>query len=65
MLCHDPRISCIRWEMHETQNIALILAHLANKAGDALDWDEIAAAADDCDWPRDHKGHRVTGDWTP
>jgi hypothetical protein len=65
MLCHDPRISCIRWEMHETRNLALIMAHLFSKEGDPPDWEEVAMAADDYDWPRDDEGHLIKGSWMP
>ena len=65
MLCHDPRISNIRWELHETRNVALIMAHLSNEEGERVDWDEVAAAADDCDWPRDSEGCRIQGGWKP
>jgi hypothetical protein len=65
MLCHDPRISNIRWEFHQTRNVALIMAHLSSKSGDWVDWDEVAAAADDCDWPRDGAGRAIKGAWKP
>jgi len=65
MLCHDPRISNIRWELYETKNVALIMAHHADNAGETIDWDEVAIAADDCDWPRDSQGRLVTGSWGP
>jgi len=65
MLCHDPRISNIRWELHETRNVALIMAHLSNESGEWVDWDEVALAADNCDWPRDSEGHPTRGSWTP
>jgi len=65
MLCHDPRISNIRWELHETKNIALITAHLSDQGGALIDWDEVAIAADDCDWPRDSEGRLVRGSWAP
>jgi hypothetical protein len=65
MLCHDPRISNIRWEFHETRNAVLIMAHLSDKSGDWVDWEEIAVAADDCDWPRDGAGRAIKGTWKP
>ncbi len=65
MLCHDPRISNIRWELHETKNVALIMARLSDEGGETTDWDEVAKAADDCDWPRDSAGRPITGSWKP
>lgn len=65
MLCHDPRISNIRWELHETKNVALIMAHLSDEGGGTTDRDEVAKAADDCDWPRDDEGRLITGTWKP
>ena len=65
MLCHDPRVSNIRWELYETHNVALIHAHFASQGGEFVDWDEVATATDDCDWPRDGNGRVVPGDWAP
>ena len=65
MLCHDPRISNIRRELRETNNVALIVAHLSDKDRGNIDWDEVAIAADDCDLPRDSEGRLVAGSWKP
>jgi hypothetical protein len=65
MWCHDPRISNIRWELRATRNVALIMAHVSNKSGDCVDWDEVAVAADDCDWPRDVEGQAIKESWKP
>lgn len=65
MLCHDPRISNIRWELHETKNVALIMAHLSDNGRERTDWEEVAKAADDCDWPRDSEGRLIAGSWKP
>ena len=65
MLCHDPRISNVRWELRETLNVALIAAHLSDDGQGLIDWDAVAVAADDVDWPRDTEGNRIEGSWRP
>jgi len=65
MLCHDPRISNIRWELHETRNVALIMAQLSYDDGETIDWENVAMAGDDCDWPRNSEGRLVRGSWEP
>src|SRR5437763_1256832 len=65
MLCHDPRISNIRWEFRETLNVALIAVYLSDDGQVLIDWDAVAAAADDVDWPRDIEGNRIEGSWRP
>ena len=65
MLCHDPRISNIRWQLRDTKNVALIVARLSDPDGGSTDWDEVAVAADDCDLPRDSEGRLVAGSWKP
>lgn len=65
MLCHDPRISNIRWDKRETQNDALIRADIQSLQGGNIDWDEVAEAADRLDWPRSRNGQRLRWIWGP
>ncbi len=63
MLCHDPRISNVRWDKRETNNDALILADIMMRAGEPVEWDEVAEAADNCDWPVDKNGVLIIARW--
>lgn len=65
MLCHDPRVSNIRWEKRETLNDVLILAEMKVRQGLHVDWDSIAEAADLYDWPVGNEGKLVNGRWIP
>lgn len=65
MLCHDPRVSNVRWAKRETENNALILADIQTRQGGDVDWDEVADAADQCDWPLGANGEPVCWIWAP
>jgi hypothetical protein len=63
--CHDPRISNIRWDKRKTRNAALIRADIHLEQGDPVDWEAVAVAADNDDWPLDANGEPVTWIWGP
>jgi hypothetical protein len=63
--CHDPRISNVRWDKRETRNAALIRADIHLERGDHVDWEAVAVAADNDDWPLDANGEPVTWIWGP
>jgi hypothetical protein len=63
MLCHDPRISNVRCDKRETTNDALILADIMMRAGEPVEWEEVAEAADNCDWPVDQNGALIIARW--
>ena len=65
MLCHDPRISNIRWDKRETENNALILADARSRQGADVDWEVVAEAADRCDWPLAGNGQPLQWIWGP
>lgn len=65
MLCHDPRISNIRWDKRETKNAALIRADMQSQQGRNIDWDDVAEAADQLDWPLGGNGKPLRWIWGP
>jgi hypothetical protein len=65
MRCHDPRLSNVRWAKRETRNEALIAADIASLQGRNIDWDEVADAADRCDWPNGPDGEPLRWIWGP